>query len=75
MPATTISPTRLPLVVAAERSFSVCLEDLESMANPVVDGPSDSAAISAAIDRIVAAAPKLSPGQHDRLSTILGGAA
>lgn len=55
------------------RRYFVREDDLEAMATPVVGRPSEQAAINAAIDRLVASAPRLSSAQRDRLAGVLSG--
>lgn len=55
------------------RRYLVREDDLESMVTPVVGRPTEHASINAAIDRLVASAPRLSHEQRERLATVLGG--
>jgi len=49
------------------------LEDLESLAVPVSGRPAEQQTIDTAIARLVAAAPRLSNAQREKLAVILGG--
>ena len=57
------------------RRYVIRQSDLEALLVPAVGRPSESTSINAAIDRIVAAAPRLSNAQRDRLASVLGGGA
>lgn len=57
------------------RRYLILESDLEAMAAPVIGRPTEHASISAAIDRLVASAPRLSKEQRERLASLLGGGA
>jgi excisionase family DNA binding protein len=57
------------------RRYVILETDLEAMAKPVVGRPTEHASVSAAIDRLVASAPRLSKEQRERLAGLLGGGA
>lgn len=57
------------------RRYLILESDLEALVAPVVGRPTEHASVSAAIDRIVASAPRLSKEQRERLATLLGGGA
>lgn len=57
------------------RRYLVLESDLEALATPVVGRPTERASIDAAIDRLVASAPRLSREQRERLASVLGGGA
>lgn len=57
------------------RRYLILESDLEAMVAPVVGRPTEHASVSAAIDRLVASAPRLSREQRERLAGILGGGA
>lgn len=67
-----IASGELPAVQVGRR-FLVDPADVESLTSPVVGRPTEKASLSAAIDRIVAAAPRLSPDQRRQLAAVLGG--
>lgn len=62
---------RLPAVRIGSR-IKVRREDLDALAAPVHQQPTYD--VLTAIERIVAAAPPLTPTQRERLAVILGGA-
>lgn len=55
------------------RRYFILEADLEAMVAPVVGRPTEQASVSAAIDRLVASAPRLTKEQRDRLAGLLGG--
>ncbi|MGM0928823.1 MAG: excisionase family DNA-binding protein [Actinomycetota bacterium] len=57
------------------RRYLILESDLKAMVAPVVGRPTEHATISAAIDRLVASAPRLSREQRERLAGVLGGGA
>lgn len=57
------------------RRYLIREDDLEAMVAPVVGRPTENASVSAAIDRLVASAPRLSREQRERLAAVLGGGA
>ena len=57
------------------RRYLILESDLEALVAPVVGRPTEHASVSAAIDRIVASAPRLSNEQRERLANLLGGGA
>lgn len=57
------------------RRYLIREVDLEAMVAPVVGRPTEHASVNAAIDRLVASAPRLSREQRERLAGILGGGA
>ncbi|WCD91453.1 helix-turn-helix domain-containing protein [Microbacterium sp. nov. GSS16] len=48
--------------------------DLDALAQPIVGRPTAERSIDAAVARVVAEAPRLTPAQLERLAVILGGA-
>lgn len=56
------------------RRIYVHPNDLDALAQPVVGRPTQEDALESAVARIVAAAPRLTPAQLERLAVILGGA-
>lgn len=59
--------------VKVGRRWRLRLEDLERLEIPAPGHPTDQAAADAAIARLVAAAPRLTDEQRERLALILGG--
>lgn len=59
--------------VKVGRRWRLRLEDLERLEIPAPGHPTDRAAADAAIERLVAAAPRLTIQQRERLALILGG--
>ena len=57
------------------RSYLIRLSDLGAMVPPAGGRPTELASDNAAIDRLVASAPRLSPEQRERLAVVLGGGA
>lgn len=57
------------------RRYLILESDLEAMVAPVPGRPTEHASVSAAIDRLVASAPRLSKEQRERLANLLGGGA
>lgn len=57
------------------RNYLIRISDLEAMVAPAVGRPSEQTSVNAAIDRLVASAPRLSPAQRERLADVLGGGA
>lgn len=57
------------------RRYLILETDLEALIVPAVGRPTEQASVSAAIDRIVASAPRLSKEQRERLANLLGGGA
>ncbi|WP_082802928.1 helix-turn-helix domain-containing protein [Microbacterium sp. CH1] len=55
------------------RRLYVRPNDLDALAQPVVGRPTNDRAVESAVARIVADAPRLTPGQLERLAVILGG--
>lgn len=55
------------------RRIYVDLNDLDALAQPVVGRPTRDDAVESAVARIVAAAPRLTPQQLERLAVIVGG--
>lgn len=57
------------------RRYLIREDDLAAMVTPVVGRPTEHATINAAIDRLVASAPRLSHEQRERLVAVLAGRA
>ncbi|KUM30058.1 hypothetical protein AQ436_10585 [Arthrobacter sp. EpRS66] len=55
------------------RRVYVRREDLEALAQPVTGRPTTEAAIETAIDRLVAAAPRLTDSHRQRLAPLMAG--
>jgi len=55
------------------RRVFVRREDLEALAEPVTGRPTTEAVIETAIDRLVAAAPRLTNAQRQRLAPLMAG--